>query len=438
MDDDNDKEISLAEFTKAMKDFGCGLTDEETKLVFKTYDVDGSGALSIDEFVRGVRGEMNNTRKALVKVAFKILDKNGDGTLQVNDIKGVYNAKNHPDVKAGKKTEDEILGEFLETFEAHHNLRAQSKRDQTVTMEEFLEYYNNVSANIDNDKYFELMMVNSFKLWQYDAKYKEYAPANTGKGWSNTQKSSGGAPFGTSEGTNDWSTSNRPSTAKPKEEAKTVIKQGGAYTDENLMDLFRNKILSRGARGIIGLARLFKIIDDDNSKSLDLSEFTKACNDFRLDYSKEDIKRLFNMFDNNKNGDIDYDEFLRSVRGPMAPFRVKLVKQAFGKLDTDNSGTITLDEVRAKYNAKQHPDVKTGKKTEDEILMEFLDTFEIHHSIHTGDASSRDGTVTIAEFLEYYNNISSSIDDDKYFELMITNAWNLNNVSYQKGWKGEY
>ncbi len=30
---------------------------------------------------------------------------------------GVYNAKLHPDVKAGKKTEDEILGEFLDTFE---------------------------------------------------------------------------------------------------------------------------------------------------------------------------------------------------------------------------------------------------------------------------------------------------------------------------------
>lgn len=38
--------------------------------------------------------------------AFKILDKNGDGVLQVSDIKGVYNAKQHPDVRSGKKTED--------------------------------------------------------------------------------------------------------------------------------------------------------------------------------------------------------------------------------------------------------------------------------------------------------------------------------------------
>jgi hypothetical protein len=78
------------------------------------------------------------------------MDRDGDGTLRVNDIKGLYSGKLHPDVKAGKKTEDEVLGEFLETFETHHNLKTGS-RDQNVTREEFEEYYNNVSANIDND-----------------------------------------------------------------------------------------------------------------------------------------------------------------------------------------------------------------------------------------------------------------------------------------------
>ena len=106
---------------------------------------------------------MNQLRVNLVARAFKKMDRSGDGVLQVNDIKGVYNARMHPDVKSGKRTEDEILGEFLETFEAHHNLKT-GFRDQTVTMEEFIEYYNNVSANIDNDEYFELMICNTYKL----------------------------------------------------------------------------------------------------------------------------------------------------------------------------------------------------------------------------------------------------------------------------------
>ena len=78
-----------------------------------------------------------------------------------------------------------------------------------------------------------------------------------------------------------------------------------------------------------------------------------------------------------------------------------------------------------------HPDVKSGKKTEEEVLSEFLDTFELHHSLkHPED---KDRKINLAEFTEYYTNISSTIDNDQYFELMITNAWNLNDVSYAKG-----
>jgi len=82
-----------------------------------------------------------------------------------------------------------------------------------------------------------------------------------------------------------------------------------------------------------------------------------------------------------------------------------------------------------------HPDVKSGKKTEQEILSEFLDTFELHYSMKHPE--SKDRQITLQEFIEYYNNISCTIDNDEYFELMITNAWNLNDVHYSKGWGGE-
>ena len=49
--------------------------------------------------------------------AFKILDRTGDGVVDLEDIRGRYNASFHPDVRSGKRTEDEVLTEFLETFE---------------------------------------------------------------------------------------------------------------------------------------------------------------------------------------------------------------------------------------------------------------------------------------------------------------------------------
>jgi Ca2+-binding EF-hand superfamily protein len=132
MDDNFDKCISYSEFRKALNDYKVGLTDDQTKQLFSYMDLNGNGIVEIDELVRVLQGEMNEFRTNLVSQAFKKLDKTGDGTLTINDIKGVYNAKNHPDVRSGKRTEDEVLGEFLETFELHHNLKVGMK-DQHVS-----------------------------------------------------------------------------------------------------------------------------------------------------------------------------------------------------------------------------------------------------------------------------------------------------------------
>jgi hypothetical protein len=113
---------------------------------------------------------MNSFRKSLVGQAFNKLDKDGSGVIDIEDIRGVYNAKNHPDVKQGKKTEEEILLEFLETFELHHNMNMKTSNDSIVTKEEWEEYYNNISSSIDNDEYFQLMMNNTWKLTEESRK----------------------------------------------------------------------------------------------------------------------------------------------------------------------------------------------------------------------------------------------------------------------------
>ena len=116
----------------------------------------------------------------------------------------------------------------------------------------------------------------------------------------------------------------------------------------------------------------------------------------------------------------------------MNPFRQKIARAAFAKLDKDGSGVIDINDIRGVYSAKQHPDVRSGKKTEDEVLGEFLETFEHHHSLGGG---GKDRRVTMEEFLEYYNNVSASIDNDQYFELMMNSAWNLDNSRVaKKGW----
>lgn len=180
-------------------------------------------------------------------------------------------------------------------------------------------------------------------------------------------------------------------------------------------------------------------MDDNNSRSLDKYEFNKAMKDFGLGFNDSEISTLFSYFDFDHSGALEYDEFIRAIRGPMNPARKRVVVLCFKKLDKDNNGWVDINDVRGAYNAKKHPDVIAGKKTEDQILQEFLQTFEIAHSIRNSDAPNY--VVTKEEFEEYYNNISASVDNDSEFELILTNAWRLTEESRKgmgtKGWASE-
>ena len=65
----------------------------------------------------------------------------------------------------------------------------------------------------------------------------------------------------------------------------------------------------------------------------------------------------------------------------MNQFRKELVRSAFKKFDHDGSGLVTLEDLKGYYSANEHPDVRSGTRSPNEILMEFIDTFDMHHRI---------------------------------------------------------
>jgi Ca2+-binding EF-hand superfamily protein len=45
------------------------------------------------------------------------MDKNGNGKVEIDDLIDIYNVDKHPEFTNGKKTKEEILDEFMNTFE---------------------------------------------------------------------------------------------------------------------------------------------------------------------------------------------------------------------------------------------------------------------------------------------------------------------------------
>lgn len=67
-------------------------------------------------------------------------------------------------------------------------------------------------------------------------------------------------------------------------------------------------------RGIAGLGRKFRIIDDDGNRQLSLSEFSKAIREHALGLSEQEVAELFRFIDTDGSGGINFDEFLLAIR----------------------------------------------------------------------------------------------------------------------------
>eukprot|EP01022_Parablepharisma_sp_SALTPOND_P007913 TRINITY_DN1341_c0_g1_i1.p1 TRINITY_DN1341_c0_g1~~TRINITY_DN1341_c0_g1_i1.p1 ORF type:complete len:726 (-),score=97.19 TRINITY_DN1341_c0_g1_i1:11973-14150(-) len=454
MDDNRSGKLDMEEFTKAMKEYKLGLDVSDIQEVFRYFDTDRSGEISYNEFLRAIRGEMNAFRKALVDQAFDRLDIDRSGVVDSSDIKGMYNPSKHPAVIEGRKTEDQILQEFLETFELHHNLRAKQEKDYKVTREEFYEYYNNISASIDNDEYFEVMIRNAWNLSDKPVAYKPQKP------WAKDM----GRPAATQrtgmESPESPLTRKKKEVQERKEEAKSPFKPyfeeakaspaisikarelegtemprpveakarfgNTVATDlpkyQNIMlERFRTKLVARGGKGVIGMERQFRIFDMDGSGELSKDEFKKAINDYKLGMDERDVDNLFKMFDKNMDGKISYSEFMDTMVGSMSEFRRNMVERAFDNLDVAGEGAVELESLKKAYNARMHPDVKSGKKTEDEAANEFAITFDAHHNSYGAEGNM----VTRDEFVSYYTKISAAVETDSYFDVMMTDTWGL-------------
>ncbi len=105
-----------------------------------------------------------------------------------------------------------------------------------------------------------------------------------------------------------------------------------------------------------------------------------------------------------------------AVRGRPSTRRQLAIDKAYLKFDANCDGRITAKDLKGVYNCSLNPKVASGEATEEQVFLEFLTNF--------GDAN-KDGTITKQEWNDYYAAVSSSIDNDDHFVLLMKMAWKL-------------
>ncbi|EPY37264.1 calcium-binding protein [Strigomonas culicis] len=137
--------------------------------IYTAFPEEPDRGIDYDTFINYIRGPMSAARKEKVIHVFRRLDYDQDGLLKILDLQALFNASEHPVVVADKIfAADKLLKGFVSIWD-------ESKRGHgTIPLSEFLDYYNGLSAVIEDDEVFFGILTTTWKLpsWSSSASGK--------------------------------------------------------------------------------------------------------------------------------------------------------------------------------------------------------------------------------------------------------------------------
>lgn len=432
------RHLTLEELSGILRECEMHVPGHELRAMFAACDREGDGTVDWGDWLSLIRLPLSRERLEAVRATWCRMF--GDAKrVSPQLVAEHYDAALHPEVVSGRSTSETQYRLFLDTFDVGE------ESPGFVTATEFEAYHANVSATVSSDEYFNLLL----SVWRPSDDVPitkiETAPAPAPKpitlsAATRRAKHKGPAleppveadAAGSSVGRAMYSVAEALSSASPVDTSRSetlsvidrrkgprLLRAPKIGTEPELRDVVgierllldvRRQLAKHGARGIIGLSRKFRIMDDDGTKCITMAEFKKAVREVGLlELTDAEIRLIFEAMDVNVSGSIDYEEFLKAIRGDMNERRKLLVRRAFDLLDTDGSGVVEPAEVASRYDPNRHPDVIACRRDPDSVYREFLETFDV--------GGDQDGRVTAREFEHYYSNVSASIDNDDYFEV---------------------
>ena len=154
---DGKDKVNKDDFLFGMRESGINLPKEDQDVILGFFEKDHDGMINFTEFLIALRGKPNDRRQAIIDKAFLKFDKEGTGIIDVTEIRQVYNCSKHPKVVSAEMSEEQVFSLFLKNFNDKNNMGK-------IDRKEWNDYYAAVSASIENDDRFVIMMKTTWNL----------------------------------------------------------------------------------------------------------------------------------------------------------------------------------------------------------------------------------------------------------------------------------
>ena len=390
--ENNDKQIDRHNFQNVFNSYNIDLSREEIDIIFNKFGIDRlKNIIYFEDFLKYISVNCSNQRREnIINYVFDTIIERSEKfnrDLDVSFLKEVYNPKNNYFVK----DESENNLEFIDCLELFHYCY-KSFKSKDFYKKEFIEFYRFISFLIYSDNDFISLMSNE---WRISSNYIDKFLSNI---------------------------NNLPSNKNY---------DNNIYERNNLKNYFlldlKEKLLNKGVKGLINLHWKF-LSYCSNVTKITLNDFINVLQMEHINFDKDEFNEIFNYFSlEPKNIYLDYDRFIRFFKKELNDKKLNIVEKVFLSLKYDNEDNenIPLHEIKKKYQSRRHPEVIMGKKTEDEKIKEFGESFDLNYDIYSLDINnSKIGKyVDFDMFANFYEYVSFIYPDDEDFTNLLVATW---------------
>ena len=202
------------------------------------------------------------------------------------------------------------------------------------------------------------------------------------------------------------------------------LKYPNNYQNINTFENFKEIIKSRGQKGIFNLQKLLCLYDKEKTGQISYIKFIELCEIFNINLERKKLKAIFDIYDKEKIGIILYDKLIQGLIKNISIDRVMLIKGVYNNFEKDRYGNVYINDIRTKFKSFCHPQVINGQKSEQEIYFDFLECLNIFKNYRCSvNQQYNIDSLNYAAFLDFFKEISFSINDDNLFEEILNNCF---------------